>query len=96
MKTLTDLFTLIAKEIEISNSRLVKFTFDIDTRYNWLTFSKVYPVFSKTEVEIINGIERAKELKPQIEDLLKNTPFDTPEAIQQAYWTIYNEGRSKK
>ena len=86
MKTLTDLFTLIAKETEISNSKLVKFTFDIDTLYNWLAFDKIYPNFD----------DDYNELKPTIKIILKRAPFDTPEAIQQAYWTIYNEGRSKK
>ena len=43
MKTLTDLLNLITREIELTQDKMVKFAFDIDTRYNWLTFVKLYP-----------------------------------------------------
>ena len=95
MKTLTDLFNLIAKETEISRDKMVKFTFSIDTNFNWLSFVKIYPVFSETESEIKEGIEMAKKEKDEKEYILRNLDISTTEGIQQAYWTIYNQGRLK-
>ena len=84
MKTLTDLLNLITREIELTQNKMVKFAFDIDTRYNWLTFVKLYPEVS--EDGELTGENRE-------EKILSSAKFDTPEKIQQAYWTIYNEGR---
>ena len=47
MKTLTDLLNLVTQEIEL-NSRgyMVNFIFQIDTKYNKLTFEKEYLEYS--------------------------------------------------
>lgn len=97
MKTLTDLLNLVTQEIEL-NSRgyMVNFIFQIDTKYNKLTFEKEYPEFSKTETEIIEGVEMAKKLKPKTVTILEYIDLKDEGEIQQAYWTIYNEGRTKK
>ena len=96
MKTLTDLLNLVTQEIEL-NSRgyMVNFIFQIDTKYNKLTFEKEYPEFSKTETEIVEGVEMAKKLKPKTVTVLEYIDLKDEGEIQQAYWTIYNEGRTK-
>tara|TARA_R100000388_G_scaffold94992_2_gene84887 strand:+ start:1457 stop:1726 length:270 start_codon:yes stop_codon:yes gene_type:complete len=87
MKTLTDLLNLVAQEIEL-NSRgyLVNFTFRIDTKYNRLSFEKEIPMFSKT------GTEPTRIKKETILDYID---LKDEGEIQQAYWTIYNNGRTK-
>jgi hypothetical protein len=84
MKTLTDLLNLITKEIELTQNKMVNFEFVIDTRFNWLTFEKVSP-------EVDEDGEFTGNDKREI--ILSSVKFDNPERIQQAYWTIYNEGR---
>ena len=97
MKTLTDLLNLITQEIELnSKGFMVNFIFKIDTKYNRLTFEKEYPQFSKTETKIIEGIEKAKKLDPKTETILDYIDLKDKGEIQQAYWTIYNEGRTKQ
>ncbi len=97
MKTLTDLLNLVTQEIEI-NSRgyYVNFAFEIDTRYNWISFSKISPVFSETETHTdSDGIERAKETDKTVEVIVERADLKDKGEIQQAYWTIYNNGRVK-
>lgn len=97
MKTLTDLLNLITQEIELnSKGYMVNFIFQIDTKYNRLTFEKEFPQFSKTETKIIEGVEMAKKLEPKTETILDYIDLKDKGEIQQAYWTIYNEGRTKK
>ena len=89
MKTLTDLLNLITQEIELnSKGFMVNFIFKIDTKYNRLTFEKEYPQFSKTEKD--------KKLDPKTETILDYIDLKDKGEIQQAYWTIYNEGRIKQ
>jgi len=97
MKTLTDLLNLVTQEIELnSKGFMVNFTFEIDTKYNKLAFKKEFPQFSKTEKEIVDGCSRSKKIDPKIETILKYIDLKDKGEIQQAYWTIYNEGRTKK
>ena len=84
MKTLTDLLNLITKEIELTQNKMVNYEFVVDTRYNWLTFERVMPEVGE-DGEFTGDDKR--------ETILSSFKFDTPETIQQAYWTIYNEGR---
>lgn len=95
MKTLKDLLNLVTEEIYLnSQGYMVNFTFQIDTKYNRLTFEKEFPMFSKTETEIVEGVEMAKKLKPKRETILDYIDLKDEGQIQQAYWTIYNEGRT--
>ena len=97
MKTLKDLLNLVTEEIYLnSKGYMVNFTFQIDTKYNRLTFKKEFPQFSKTETEIVEGIEMAKKLDTKTETILDYINLKDKGEIQQAYWTIYNEGRTKK
>ncbi len=89
MKTLTDLLNLVTEEIELnSKGFFVNFVFDINTRYNRISFSKISPVFSEGE--------EAKRTEERIEVILDHMSLEDKGEIQQAYWTIYNEGRTKK
>ena len=95
MKTLTDLLNLVTQEIELnSKGFFVNFVFDINTRHNWISFSKISPVFDKTETYIDDdGIERARAIDKNIEVIVERLDLKDKGEIQQAYWTIYNNGR---
>ena len=84
MKTLTDLLNLITREIELTQNKMVTYEFDINTRYNWLSMERVMPEVG--EDGKFTGDDKR-------ETILSSIKFDTPERIQLAYWTIYNEGR---
>ena len=79
MKTIADLFELILNETNANEGKLVKYTFNIDTRYNWV---------SMYEGADIKGYEQKQIISMQ--------SIETPEQLQQVYWTIYNNGRSSK
>jgi len=79
MKTITDLFELIATETRLNEGKLLQFTFYIDTHYNWVTMR------SGADIE-------GHELK----EIFAMEKIDTPARLQQVYWTIYNNGRSRK
>ncbi len=97
MKTLTDLLNLVTQEIELNTQGyMVNFAFDINTKHNWISFSKISPVFSETEKYTdSDGIERAKEIEKKTEVIVDRMDLTDKGEIQQAYWTIYNKGRSK-
>ena len=78
MKTIKDLFELIAKETEMNEDKRLEYLFDINTRYQWLSMYVNYNC---------EGHE--------IETIFSNLKIETPEEIQLAYWSIYNNGRSK-
>lgn len=79
MKTIADLFELILNETNANDGKLVKYTFNIDTQYNWV---------SMWEAADIKGYEQKQIIQMQ--------SIETPEQLQQVYWTIYNNGRSSK
>ena len=78
MKTITDLFELVAKETEMSQTKMVKYFFDIDTRYKWVSMYVDYNCGDDNDIE----------------ELISKIMIRTPEEIQLAYWSIYNKGRS--
>jgi tRNA-dihydrouridine synthase len=77
MKTLKDLLELINKETQLNEGKMLQNVFDINTRYNWVSMYQVY-----------NLIDDVKE-----ETIINNGSIETPEKLQQVYWTIYNKGR---
>jgi len=67
MKTLTDLFLLIANETEMSKGKMLEYTFDINTKYNWLSMYRDHnledidyeTVFTNMKIETIEQIQLA-------------------------------------
>ena len=80
MKTLTELFELIAQETKLNEKYQIKFYFMIDTQYQWVNMAS-------------GGIEDGKV--KIVKEILSHESIETIEAIQQVYWTIYNKGRVK-
>ena len=79
MKTLKDILLLIADQEEKNKNMVLKFKFELDTRYNWLSLCQVV------------NLEDGEEVK----DIFSHLSIETPEAIQQAYWTAYNSTRKE-
>ena len=67
MKTLTDLLLLIANETEMNKGKMCVYTFDLNTKYNWLSMYRdhnlediaVETVFSNMKIETIEQIQLA-------------------------------------
>ena len=67
MKTITDLFELVAKETEMNKGKTVEYLFDIDTRYKWLSMYVNYncegydieEIVSKLKIETPEEIQLA-------------------------------------
>jgi len=86
MKTITDLFNLIAQETTMNEGKMHQYTFDINTTFMWVSM-----------MEHAESFDYEKECKKRFAE---NTIFtcesiSTPEKLQLVYWTIYNQGRSK-
>lgn len=77
MKTLKDLFELIASETELNDKYLVKMLISIDMRYK--------------RVDMCTAFEQDK--KEHLTHIMQGEPIKTIEQIQQVYWTIFNNGR---
>lgn len=75
MKTLADLFSLIAEQTNKNDGMGVKYVFDVNTRYNWVSMYELVPVLEKEK------------------DVFSHLSIETPEQLQQVYWTIFNSGR---
>jgi len=88
MKTIKDLFELILAEEMLNENKLMQYKFSIDTRYNWICMDVYRPLYEIDD----DGIEQ-KTLK-LYESVLSHASIETPEQLQQVYWTIYNNGRS--
>jgi|LSQX01.3.fsa_nt_gb hypothetical protein len=85
MKTLKDLINLIAKEAEDSEGKMVQYQFMLDTRFNWLSMDQlIYNPFSETE-----------EGREQRETICSHLPIETPAQVQQAFWLVWNNGRTR-
>ena len=82
MKTLKDILLLIADQEEKNKNKMLKYKFELNTRYNWLS---LYQIASK-EGDIYGE---------EIRDIFNSLSIATPEAIQQAYWTAYNNTRKE-
>ena len=79
MKTLKDILLLIADQEEKNKNMMLKYKFDLNTRYNWLS---LYQVINTEDGE-------------EVRDVFSSLSIATPEAIQQAYWTAYNNTRKE-
>jgi tRNA-dihydrouridine synthase len=77
MKTLKDLFELINRETELNDGKILKHSFEINTKHNWVSMYNVYKLSDEVKEETI----------------INNESIKTPEKLQQVYWTIYNNGR---
>lgn len=77
MKTLKDLFELINLQTELNIGKVVKFTFEINTRYNWVSMYRETDLTSETKIETI----------------LSNESIQRDCDIQLVYWTIFNKSR---
>lgn len=80
MKNLQDLINLITKEIELSQDKYSKYTGEINFEYGYVSFTNICK-YDKEESEK--------------KDILRHFTIDTPAKIQQAYWTVWNSGRSQ-
>jgi len=80
MKNLNDLFELAMLQVELNKNKLVEFHIIIDTSFSWVSLHKSY----------IN--EKGNPIRNAIIDHML---FDTPEKLQECYWTIYNKVRTK-
>lgn len=54
MKTISDLFELILNETNANDGMLVKYTFIIDTRYNWVSMYEKAEIKGYESKEIFN------------------------------------------
>lgn len=79
MKTLKDLFDLILSETEMSIDKASIYTFDLNTQYGWLSMYN----------EVFDGDETKERT------IFQNMSIKTEAELQMAYWTVYNNGRSK-
>ena len=71
---------LIAKEVNLSVGKYSTYTGEINFEYKHVSFINIF----KDENE-----DSEKEY------ILSHFVIDTPAKIQQAYWTIWNSGRSR-
>lgn len=63
MKTLKDLFELIYKQTELNDGKALRFTFEINTHYNWVSMFRVIDV-SSTITEFSNlSIETESQIQ---------------------------------
>jgi hypothetical protein len=85
MKTLKDLINLIAEEAANSEGKMVKYEFMLDTRFNWLSIDQV----------ILNPSAEAEEDREQRTGICTHLHIETPAHIQQAFWTVWTNGRSQ-
>tara|TARA_Y100000361_G_C11105304_1_gene314404 strand:- start:558 stop:803 length:246 start_codon:yes stop_codon:yes gene_type:complete len=79
MKTLTDIFNLIAKETELNEGMLLQHQFDINTKHEWVSMYK-----------FAEGIKTTLD-----ETIFSHESFKDEANIQKVYWLIYTNGRSK-
>ena len=77
MKTLKDLFELINLQTELNTGKALRFTFEINTRYNWVSMYRETDLTSETKIETI----------------LSNESIQRDCDIQLVYWTIFNKSR---
>lgn len=77
MKTLTDLFTLIAREQELNLNMMVQNQIMIDLQYNWISFRTYAKCEDKEHLKTIMSMESIASAVD----------------IQKVYWTIVAEGR---
>lgn len=87
LKTLQDVFDLIMSETTLNEGKLVKYTFDINTHYGWISMYQVIPTFDE------NGIET--ETKEIPKSIFTNIGLNTVPEIQLAYWSIFVNGRNR-
>lgn len=80
MKTINDLFNLAILQVELNKSKLVEYHIVIDTSFNWVTLKETYTDESGNVVR---------------NSITGHMSFDTPEKMQECYWTIYNKVRTK-
>lgn len=83
MKTLNDIFTLIAEQTELNKNKMLKFTYSVDTRY-----------FTVSANTFIYDTEKKEETIFQ--EIMSHKSIATPEQIQEVYWTLYNNRRTEK
>lgn len=88
MKTIKDLFELILAEEMLNENKVTQYTFNINTRYNWVCMDVYRTAYEIDE----NGCE--EQVLKLYENVLSNASIKTPAELQQVYWTIYNNGRS--
>ena len=77
MKTLRDLFELINLQTELNKGKALRFTFEINTRYNWVSMYRETQLQSETKIETI----------------LSNESIRRHCDIQLVYWIIFNKSR---
>ena len=83
MKTLNDIFSLIAEQTELNKNKMLKFTYSVDTRY--FTVSAYTLCYDEQEKE-----------EKIFQEIMSHKSIATPEQIQEVYWTLYNNRRIEK
>lgn len=83
MKTLNDIFSLIAEQTELNKNKMLKFTYSVDTRYFTVSAQTLFYDEEKMEEKIF-------------QEIISHKSIATPEQIQEAYWTLYNNKRTEK
>ena len=87
MKTIYDLIQLIAEELKMAEPKLHKYTFEVDLKRGWVSMYEYSEMSTFTE-----GKWQTKDMYEKDVFLMK--PIKTESQIQEAYWAIYNSGRS--
>jgi hypothetical protein len=87
MKTIYDLLQLISDELKMAEPKLKKYTFDVNLKYGWLSMYEHSEMSTFTE-----GKWQTKDMYEK--DVFVMKPIKTESQIQEAYWAIYNNGRS--
>lgn len=77
MKTEQNLLELIDQEVAANEGKAVKYEFLVDVRAKMLSMRRL----------VKEGIGWAPEV------IIDRMPFVTESQVQQAYWTIWNNGR---
>jgi hypothetical protein len=89
MKTIYDLLNLISEELKLSEGMVHKYTFDINLKHGWVSMHSHDEIGTYLDNEF--GEEKINE---KIIFSLKS--ISTKGELQEAYWAIYNNGRSRK
>lgn len=80
MKTINNLFELVANEISMNAGKIVQYTFDIDTRYQVVSMYVNYDPDQNNDKN---------------ETIFSRLPIKTAEEVQLVFWFIWNKGRSR-
>lgn len=72
MKTLADLFVLIAEQTAKNEGKALKYLFDVNTKYKWVSCHSELELLDETKSDVI----------------LSNASIDNEEELQMVYWTI--------